>query len=118
MRHERRTLTARAETHHGVHHLVGATRPVPRCIDVEGEHSSTPNSQRPNSQPLSTSNSQELPNDQRWELGVGGGWELEVGSWELFCNSQSLANFRNTEYEFISEIVRPTVASRNPRRSR
>ena len=67
--------------------------------------------------PTPTPNANPRPNAQRWELGVGGGWALGVGRWELFCSSQSLANFRNTEYEFISEIVRPTVPSRKPRRS-
>ena len=39
MGHQRGLLASRAEAHHGVHHLVRASAPVPRRIDVQREHS-------------------------------------------------------------------------------
>ena len=40
MRHQRRPLASRAEAHHGVHHLVRASAPAPRGVDVQREHRS------------------------------------------------------------------------------
>src|SRR4029453_16155229 len=58
----------------------------------------TPNYQLP-TRPIPSSHERStlrLPSGHRWASGGGDAWELDVGDWELFCNSHSLANFRNT----------------------
>src|SRR5215208_230832 len=97
MRDQRSTLAARAKTHHGVHHLIGATRPAARCVNVQREHLTqfpTPNSQFP-----TTPNSQcpKLPTISVgiWELEVVGSWKLVIGN-SVIPRAWRISRTRNT----------------------